>query len=143
MAQTDQTYSIATQVAAKIAADMVDKGQGVDERISEFAVLFETVRLILFDAIFGTDAQPTPLALVTNAFPGSTEEPPSASSGPLSVKGAQHGPLPAWLIEKCANAGVSQVYDNRDQLAEFPKRPHFKEVGGAGKGFWPAGSFKK
>lgn len=145
MAYTEKdNQAIASQVCAKIACDLTNKELDVESKVAEFALLFESVRSIVFDVIFNIDttAPATQLASVTQAFPGSTVE-QGGPVGSLKVKGQQNGPLPAWIIEKCANAGVAEVYDNRHQLDEKPKLPHFKEVGGAGKGFWPAGSFKK
>ena len=54
------------------------------------------------------------------------------------VKGIQHGPLPEWLIFAAFEAGVSDVYDNRDQVAGT-KRPWFKATTGGkdAKAFWP------
>jgi hypothetical protein len=47
------------------------------------------------------------------------------------------------LPAACAKAGVSAIYDNRDGLAQNPKRPWFKAADGTknAKGddvaFWP------
>ena len=62
--------------------------------------------------------------------------PMSGSSGTVTVKGLQHGPLPEWLIKACKRDGVTTVYDNRDGLAANPKRPSFKAVD-AEKAYWP------
>jgi hypothetical protein len=53
----------------------------------------------------------------------------------ISVKGNQFGPLPDWLILEAAQAGVTQLWDNRDKVAGT-KRPWFKDVNGD-KAFWP------
>jgi hypothetical protein len=53
----------------------------------------------------------------------------------IGVKGNQFGPLPDWLVLEAAQAGVSQVWDNRDKVAGT-KRPWFKDVNGD-KAFWP------
>jgi hypothetical protein len=53
----------------------------------------------------------------------------------VTVKGNQHGSIPDWLILEAAQAGVTQVWDNRDQVAGT-KRPWFKDVNGD-KAFWP------
>ena len=53
----------------------------------------------------------------------------------VSVKGNQFGPLPDWLALEAAQAGVTQVWDNRDKVAGT-KRPWFKDVNGD-KAFWP------
>jgi hypothetical protein len=56
----------------------------------------------------------------------------------VKVRGNQFGPLPDWLIVDAKEAGVSEVYDNRDQVAGT-KRPWFKatEGGKDAKAFWP------
>ena len=53
----------------------------------------------------------------------------------LTIKGNQHGDLPDWLILEASQAGVTQVWDNRDKVAGT-KRPWFKDVNGD-KAFWP------
>jgi hypothetical protein len=58
-----------------------------------------------------------------------------AETNGISVKGNQFGPIPDWLVLEAAQAGVSQVWDNRDKVAGT-KRPWFKDVNGD-KAFWP------
>jgi hypothetical protein len=59
----------------------------------------------------------------------------SAKVDGVTVKGNQFGDLPDWLILEASQAGVTQVWDNRDKVAGT-KRPWFKEVNGD-KAFWP------
>ncbi len=59
----------------------------------------------------------------------------SAKGDGVTIKGNQWGPIPDWLVLEAAQAGVTQVWDNRDQLAANPKRPWFKDVNGD-KAFW-------
>ena len=59
----------------------------------------------------------------------------SAKTDGVTVKGNQFGAIPDWLIAEAAQAGVSQVWDNRDKVAGT-KRPWFKDVNGD-KAFWP------
>jgi len=59
----------------------------------------------------------------------------SAKGDGLSIKGDQWGPIPDWLVLEAAQAGVTQVWDNRNGLAANPKRPWFKDVNGD-KAFW-------
>jgi hypothetical protein len=61
-----------------------------------------------------------------------------ASANGVTVRGTQHGPLPDWLVLDAFQAGVSEVYDNRDQVAGT-KRPWFKATTGGkdAKAFWP------
>ena len=58
-----------------------------------------------------------------------------AEANGISVKGNQFGPLPDWLVLEAAQAGVSQVWDNRDKVVGT-RRPWFKDVNGD-KAFWP------
>jgi hypothetical protein len=59
----------------------------------------------------------------------------STKGDSVTIKGNQWGPIPDWLVLEAAQAGVTQVWDNRDQLAANPKRPWFKDVNGD-KAFW-------
>ena len=58
-----------------------------------------------------------------------------AEANKISVKGNQFGQIPDWLVLEAAQAGVTQVWDNRDKVAGT-KRPWFKDVNGD-KAFWP------
>jgi hypothetical protein len=58
-----------------------------------------------------------------------------ASANGVTIKGVQHGDLPDWLVLEAFQAGVTQVWDNRDKVAGT-KRPWFKDVNGD-KAFWP------
>jgi hypothetical protein len=58
-----------------------------------------------------------------------------AEANGISIKGNQFGDLPDWLVLEAAQAGVTQVWDNRDKVAGT-KRPWFKDVNGD-KAFWP------
>jgi hypothetical protein len=58
-----------------------------------------------------------------------------AEANGISVKGNQFGPIPDWLVLEAAQAGVTQVWDNRDKVAGT-KRPWFKDVNGD-KAFLP------
>jgi hypothetical protein len=61
-----------------------------------------------------------------------------AEANGITVRGNQWGPLPDWLLLDAVQAGVSEVYDNRDQVAGT-KRPWFKATTGGkdAKAFWP------
>jgi hypothetical protein len=58
-----------------------------------------------------------------------------ADANGVSVKGNQYGDIPDWLVLEAFQAGVTQVWDNRDKVAGT-KRPWFKDVNGD-KAFWP------
>ena len=135
----DKDRAIITQVCAKIAADLTDKTKEVDARLSEYAVLFSTIKDIVFDEIFGdtSTAQEVPtnnvVQMVQTAFTGSETV---SKVGDVQIKGTTHGPIPEWLIKACKRDGVNEVWDNRDGLAENPKRPSFRATNGE-KSYWP------
>ncbi len=135
----DKDKAIITQVCAKIAADLTDKTKEMDARVSEYAVLFSTIKELVFDEIFG-DTSAAQEVTTTNAvqtiqssFAGSEAV---SSGGTVSIKGTTHGPVPEWLIKACKRDGVTEVWDNRDGLAENPKRPSFRATSGE-KSYWP------
>lgn len=127
----DKDKSIITQVAAKIAADLAIHNIDIDTYNSKFVEVAGT----LMEMIYGPGTETTsvveasPITMVENAF-GAT------ATFSVSVKGKQHGPLPEWLIEACRKDGITEVYDNRDGLAENPKRPWFKAVNNKEKAYW-------
>ena len=135
----DKDRAIITQVCAKIAADLTDKTKEVDARLSEYAVLFSTIKDIVFDEIFGDTSAAQEVQtnnvvqMVQTAFTGSEAV---SSGGTVSIKGTTHGPVPEWLIKACKRDGVTEVWDNRDGLAENPKRPSFRATSGE-KSYWP------
>ena len=81
----------------------------------------------------------------TTAFPDrkTVHVPPShpesiASANGVKVRGIQHGALPDWLVIEAVQAGVTEVYDNRADVLDNPKRPWFKATTGGkdAKAFW-------
>ena len=123
----DKDTAIVTQVAAKIAADLVTRDATTEEKLGEFAILFTSIKDIVFEAI-GSSAP----VMETQSTSTSTS---ASSGGNLTVAGKQHGDLPDWLIKACKRDGVTKVYDNRDGLSVNPKRPWFKAVD-ADKAYW-------
>ena len=90
----------------------------------------------------GTDVNKRPsreeMSKVQNTKPKMrTTQAPSAmaDANGVSIKGNQHGDIPDWLVLEAFQAGVTQVWDNRDKVAGT-KRPWFKDVNGD-KAFWP------
>ena len=75
------------------------------------------------------------MAKVQRATPAPKPQGNMASANGITVKGVQHGDLPDWLVLEAFQAGVTQVWDNRDKVAGT-KRPWFKDVNGD-KAFWP------
>ena len=88
----------------------------------------------------GTDVNKRPsreeMAKVQNTAPKMRITQASSAKGDgVTIKGNQWGPIPDWLVLEAAQAGVTQVWDNRDKVAGT-KRPWFKDVNGD-KAFWP------
>jgi hypothetical protein len=88
----------------------------------------------------GTDVNKRPsreeMSKVQNTAPKMRiTQSPSAKVDGVTVKGNQFGDLPDWLVLEASQAGVTQVWDNRDKVAGT-KRPWFKDVNGD-KAFWP------
>lgn len=152
--------SIVLQVAAKIASDLAvnnPERRDIDGMVADWASSLQTVYEVLAE-MHGwqqivspmQQAQPAPqithaegVANVMQAFPTATViqedtsyTPPAPQAAAVRIKGKQHGPIPEWLIKDAAEAGVREVWDNRDGLAVNPKRPHFKDANGD-KAFWP------
>jgi hypothetical protein len=146
----DKDRAIITQVCAKIASELTDKTTDVDTRLGEFATMFASINEIMMDTIYGgtTNSQAVQqntavismlkqeLGAEEVQAPAKSFSSSSSSTGTVTVKGTQHGPLPDWLIKACKRDGVTVVYDNRDGLAENPKRPSFRAVD-AEKAYWP------
>jgi hypothetical protein len=140
--------SIITQVVAKIASELTTSTQtdGTPEGIqSAYLSHFDFVREVVFGAhkiTATTVSQETAVEQdLINTFSAQVVSAPSSSGG-LEIVGAQHGPIPAWLQDACAKAGVRRVYDNRDTANAENRRPLFKAADGTtnGKGqpmaFW-------
>ena len=135
----DTDKKIITQVAAKIAADLVNKEADTEAKLGEFVVLFESIRGIMFDVVDAGQPKADIYQMVQtsfNATPVETSSSPSTTTtGPLQIVGKQHGDIPDWLIKACKRDGVTKVYDNRDGLAVNAKRPWFRAVEGE-KAYW-------
>lgn len=132
----DKDRSIVIQVAAKIAAELTPKDTtNMDSMLGNYAVLFDGIKGILIDEIFGNQPETTSgYDRIVEAFDAT---PVTSNGAGISVKGKQHGELPGWLISACMEKGVREIYDNRDSLAENPKRPWFKAVNDKNLAFWP------
>ena len=125
--------SIVTQVAAKIASELTSSTQtdGSAEAIqSTYLSHFDFVRELIVGA-HGFDEAPKQNVAQRNVDNAVAEFGASyESAGGLKVKGVQHGPLPAWLVDACAKAGVTAVFDNRDTATAENRRPLFKAADG-------------
>ena len=138
----DKDKAIITQVCAKIAADMTDKTKAVDERIGEFATLFSIITEMFMEEIYGSntlqESNARIVSMVQQTFNAEeVTKPSTTSTGAVQIAGQQHGEIPDWLIKACKRDGVTKVYDNRDGLAQNPKRPWFKAVDDKEKAYWP------
>jgi len=156
--------SIITQVAAKIAAELATsvKPDNIELATADWAVAFDIVRDTIFASVNGNPVvtQPAPaqpamapnhiadvaMQQIQEVFPTAQPQyqPAQAPTNmSVQVKGTQHGDLPDWLVSQCVAAGVTQVWDNRDGLAQNPKRPWFKAADGTKNArgddmaFWP------
>lgn len=130
----DKDRQIITQVAAKIAADLVNREADTDAKLGEFTTLFMSVRDIIFDAIGAGSNDAEIYELAKQTFNATAVSNPTIV-GELQIVGQQHGEIPDWLIKACKRDGITKVYDNRDGLAVNPKRPWFKAVD-ADKAYW-------
>ena len=159
--------SIITQVAAKIAAELATsvKPDNIELATADWAVAFDIVRDTIFASVNGNPVvtQPAPaqpamapnhitdvaMQQIQEVFPTAQAPAPqpqyqqAPTNMSVQVKGTQHGELPDWLVSQCVAAGVTQVWDNRDGLAQNPKRPWFKAADGTKNArgddmaFWP------
>ena len=124
----DNSKAIITQVAAKIASELtINKAD-----LGLFADNFDAVTELLMSAIYGMPFDTPQEAMVIKAFPQAT-----TTGFTVSIKNDQQGPIPEWLISSCQRDGVTEVYDNRADLAANPKRPWFKAVNDKEKAYWP------
>lgn len=134
--------SIVTQVAAKIASELTTHTQSdgsVADVQATYLAHFDFV-VDLMKSTHGWDSN-TSSAPVMEVSNGNTTmanaianvQQAFQSAEPqlgLQVKGAQHGPLPAWLGNACRKAGVTSVFDNRDTANAENRRPLFKAADG-------------
>jgi hypothetical protein len=128
----DKDKSIITQVAAKIASELATSDRDVNTAITAFADAFDAVTELLMNAIYGGAGAPSDEAIIATAFPQAT-----STDFSVRIKNDQQGPIPAWLVSACQRDGVTEVYDNRADLAANPKRPWFKAVNDKEKAYWP------
>lgn len=135
--------SIIGQVAAKEASNLataVAEENSVSV-LQAWDAAFEHVYTKLIEDIV---VQQTAHAFTptSNAGGGGSSNTSNSSGGPVRVKGDQHGDLPDWLVEAAERAGVTEVWDNRNEVAGT-RKPHFKQVLPKGSdptkavAFWP------
>jgi hypothetical protein len=144
MSAVSKDQSIILQVAGKIAADLTNKHEDINQTITDWSIAFDAVSDALLTTMGMNINSSNPEQMVMDAFNAVSVQTPSTpapaqvpTSGGFQVriKGQQHGPIPEWLHSECAKVGVTEVWDNRDGLSANPKRPWFKAVQGD-KAFW-------
>lgn len=131
-----------SSISAIVAAEAMDSGDKATAKA--MSVAFRTALLQALclptdetdpdaDTFERSTAKPAVKTVHTPAPKGDM-----ASANGVTVRGAQWGDLPDWLVLDAFQAGVSEVYDNRDQVAGT-KRPWFKATTGGkdAKAFWP------
>jgi len=59
----------------------------------------------------------------------------SQDEGALKIKGSNE-PAPAWLVRAAAKDGVTEVFDNRPNKVDNPKRPDYVSTGADKKAYW-------
>ncbi len=128
----NKEIQIISQVCAKIAADLTTKDEDTQVTADRFGILLSLVTEMVFDSINSrvtTGKTADVIQMVQKTFPNSTEVQSDSQGFTVTVQGEQHGELPAWLVSACKRDNVTRVFDNRNQLADNPKRPWFKAVG--------------
>ena len=141
----NKEIQIISQVCAKIAADLTTKDEDTQVTADRFGILLNLVTEMVFDSINSRTNTSTSsvVQMVQKTFPSATEVTADSQGFTVTVQGEQHGELPAWLLAACKRDGVTRVFDNRNQLADNPKRPWFKAVG-QDKAYWePKGRARK
>ena len=142
----NKEIQIISQVCAKIAADLTTKDEDTQVTADRFGILLSLVTEMVFDSINSrvtTGKTADVIQMVQKTFPNSTEVQSDSQGFTVTVQGEQHGELPAWLVSACKRDNVTRVFDNRNQLADNPKRPWFKAVG-VDKAYWePKGKARK
>jgi len=157
--QVSKDQSIVIQVAGKIASELVWVSDDVNINCASWLLAFDVTKEALLTSMgmgvpSNDPAQPLTAEQVAGLFATASTVPVVTASQPVyaqptyaqptnvggvSVKGEQSAPLPQWLVEACAKAGINEVYDNRATATVANKRPHFKATTGGktAKGFWP------
>lgn len=142
----NKEIQIISQVCAKIAADLTTKDEDTQVTADRFGILLSLVTEMVFDTIetkLSAGKTADVVQMVQKTFPNASEVTSDSQGFTVTVQGDQHGELPAWLVSACKRDGVTRVFDNRNQLADNPKRPWFKAVG-VDKAYWePKGRARK
>lgn len=134
-----------SNVSAIVAAESMDSGDKATAKA--MSVAFRTALLQVL--CLPTDETDPDAETFTRAYvpdtapfkakPAAEPRGDMASANGVTVRGKQHGPLPDWLVLDAFQAGVTEVYDNRDSVSGGKNRPWFKATTGGkdAKAFWP------
>jgi len=153
---SDVNKAIIVQTSAKIASELIStaKHECLWDRLNDWQEAFDKVNDSIFAKIgLSSQREPWPIhsgrdiPVLKNRenIQSAIEDvksgrPVSGMRGKgvpqVSVKGAQHGDIPAWLHRAAAKAGVTEVWDNRESQKENPKRPAFVSTDGNKTPFW-------
>jgi len=138
--------AIIVQTCAKIASELVAtaKHECLEDRLKDYSEAYDKVLALVTDKVGRPSfREPSPMVpsrdemLVRmdeakrNARPISTDD-----NFQVTIKGKQHGPVPAWIHRAAKKAGISEVWDNREARKENPKRPHFVGTDDNKTPFW-------
>jgi hypothetical protein len=128
-----------SNISATVAAEAMDSGDKATAKAMSVAfrtALLQALCLPTDDTDPDSDTFERSPSKVQNTAPKMRITQASSAKGDgVTIKGDQWGPIPDWLVLEAAQAGVTQVWDNRNQLAQNPKRPWFKDANGD-KAFW-------
>jgi hypothetical protein len=128
-----------SNISATVAAEAMDSGDKATAKAMSVAfrtALLQALCLPTDDTDPDSDTFERSPSKVQNTAPKMRITQASSAKGDgVTIKGDQWGPIPDWLVLEAAQAGVTQVWDNRNGLAANPKRPWFKDANGD-KAFW-------
>lgn len=137
---SDGNYG-SVEMSTWVSVDGTGKSQ--EELYVELATAGNTAKAVVFDHL-GIKAElngedvliEKAVEAVVRAFPGTTVERSGqvepgenfapVTNMPVRIKGKPEAIIPDWLIKECAEAGVTEVYDNRDNEDPAKRNPMFR-----------------
>jgi hypothetical protein len=108
------------------------KQEDMQMKLSEYTAMAgsaTTSDTITSEDIGLSPANPIPVKKMKRNWSDDGEE------GTLKIKGSNE-PAPAWLIRAAAKDGVTEVFDNRPNKIDNPKRPDYVSTGVDKKAYW-------
>jgi hypothetical protein len=146
--QSGARIGAAGHFASRMTAALIASG-GIEATPAAAADTFADLTADCLTVLNGLESVPTLAsteAKLREAFPGTVVEihqdlPQELSPG-VRIIGGNGDPAPAWLYEEAKKAGVTAVFDNREDLQRNPKLPWFKQAepevdSQDRKPFWP------